>query len=313
MTVSILKPGLLVSVKTSVRGGVSYSRTDLALTVEELLAAGIAVPATAQADVSRWETTKVVADPEEHKAATLLRSKALNTIRRECSSTSFGLLCSTDREARLDEAIATARGAVRSFNSSATQVTVNVAVLKGRIAETDEEATRAIADEVAELLGAMESGVRTLDAKAIRAAAAKAKAVGSMLEARESARVDSAIEAARIAARAIVKRIDKGGEAAATVALDLQSGPIQKARFEFLEAASDEEALPSDALPSVNVQRFGDLDTDAAPASYRDRIEWFSRGKLDPNELDSEEPAALDAAPAALAAAPKSPRNLDLE
>ncbi len=266
---SILKPGLLVSLKTSIRGGVTYARKDL--DTGEIV--------DPDADVSRWETTRVIADAEEYERARKARSTATIMLRRECTATSFGLLCPAANEEALDAAVERARDLARRFNAGASHSDVSVFVLKGRIAETDEEATRAIADEVAGLLDAMERGVREFDVKSIRDAANRARAMGEMLEARESETVGRAIEAARKAARTIVKRVEKGGESAEAVARDLWTGPIEKARFAFLEAGADVQR-EGEALPAVSPQRFAHLDDEsddndgsAAPAPARGAID----------------------------------------
>ena len=158
MATRLLKPGLLVSLKTTIRGGVDYRRVDLD-----------AVRKSNNGEaVTRWETTRTIEDPEEHERAVKVRGKANGLIRGVCSFTSFGLLCPYDREERLDSAIEEARRLTEDFNSTATHSDVSVYVLRGRIAETDEEATRALVSEVQGLLSAMESGIRGGEVKTIR-------------------------------------------------------------------------------------------------------------------------------------------------
>ena len=64
MQAATLRPGLLVSLKTSVHGNVSYQRRDI----------------INEASHSKWETDRVIADPVEHEAATKARNTARGMI-----------------------------------------------------------------------------------------------------------------------------------------------------------------------------------------------------------------------------------------
>lgn len=163
---STIRPGLLVSVKSTVAGGVSYKKVDLE--------AGEAQ--TEDASVARWETTRVIEDKEEYERATKCRSSALSLIRRVCSATTFGLLCPEDQEGALDVAIKAARQLVDNHNETAKHTRVSVYALKGRVASNDAEAARAITQEIAELTVAMDAGIKAFDPEAIRKAANRARA-----------------------------------------------------------------------------------------------------------------------------------------
>jgi hypothetical protein len=242
MKTQIIKPGLLVVLKSTVAGGVSYKRVDL----------------ENDANRSRWETTRIVDDPQEHDRATKARSKASAEIRAVCSATAFGLLCPEDREKDLDGAIARARAIVDEHNQSATFTRIAIYALKGRIASTDEEAARAIGEEVRSLVDAMGVGIDKLDPEAIREAATKAKALTAMLDDSQVEKVSEAIKQARSAARAIVKRVEKEGEAAAVVLADIQRGAIEKARMAFLDL--DDAPAREESMPHVDVQRFDGIE-----------------------------------------------------
>lgn len=260
---SVIRPGYLVSLKTTLAGGVSYKRVDLdtGLTVEELKAEaeknGTTMPA-----VARWETTRTIDDPEEYALASTARSAARVAIVRVCTKTSFGLLCPVENEAALDAAIVAARDIARAHNANAKGTHVDVYALKGRIAGTDEEATRALVEETRSLIDEMERGIEGLDAKAIRDAATRAQEMGQMLAPEQKEKVDGAVEAARRAARQIVKRIEKDGESAAIVLADIQRGAIHKARIAFLDVDGDAAPAPasSPAMPAAPVQRVAGLD-----------------------------------------------------
>lgn len=255
---AVLKPGILVSLKTELHGGVRYERRDLTVADTE-------IPNDA-ADVARWETKRVIDDAAEHERAVKARSALSTMIRSVCSATAFGLLCPQDREADLDRAIEQARKLADEHNAGASLTQVHVYVLKGRIASTDEEAARAIASEVRGLLDAMADGVRRADAATIREAAKRAQQVGAILDGAQAEQVTEAIEQARKAARAIVKRIEKDGEEAAAVLRDLSTASIERARFAFLDLDIPDVAASAPAMPAIDVQRVAGLDLPPEPA-----------------------------------------------
>ena len=225
MYTSVLKPGLLVSLKTSLRGGVDYQRTELE--VDHATAEG--------GRVARWETTRAIPDPQEYEAAILARTKARGAILAVCCQSSFGLLCPSAREAELQTAIEVARIIADEFNATATRTQIDVYVIAGRVAQDDVEAARAIGAEVRDLLEAMQEGIKNADPAIIREAANKARMIGGMLTDETAEKVTGAIAEARAAARAIVKRIEKAGEIASKVVAELSVKSIEAARFAFLD------------------------------------------------------------------------------
>lgn len=252
MSTSVIRPGLLISLKTTMVGGVSYQRTELD--------ADRAIDG--DQDVARWETTRIIEDKAEHDRATKCRSQAGALIRKCCSTTGFGLLCPTDQEGALDAAVAQARKLVETHNATAAHTRVGIFVLKGRVAADDAEAAKAITQEIGELIQRMDAGINTFDAKAIRDAADRARELSAMLSDDEQSKVSAAIKQAREAARLIVKRVEKEGEDRAMVMLDIQRSQIEKARITFMDMSEPSQA--SEALPSIDVQRFADLDTSGA-------------------------------------------------
>ena len=193
--ISTLRPGLLVSLKTSVTGNVSYFKK----TIE-----ADHVTPTGEA-LAIWETERKIADPEEHERACTARNAASHAIRVVCSKSAFGLLCPEEKSAKLDTAIAEARQIASEFNATAKMTQLGVYVVCGRVAQDDVEAVRAINSEVRDLIADMETGLRNLDVKAVRAAAQKAKGLGQMLSDNVSDKIKDAIETARKSARQIVK------------------------------------------------------------------------------------------------------------
>jgi hypothetical protein len=226
---STLRPGLLVSLKTSVTGNVSYAKR----TIEE-------DHVTQNGEkLAVWETERKIADPNEHEKAQKARGEAGNTIRSVCSATAFGLLCPLDKADKLAEAIAKARAIADEFNSKATLTRLGIYVVTGHIAQSDVEAVRAINSEVRELLADMQEGLSNLDVKTIRTAAQKAKGLGQMLSEEASTKIQIAIEAARKSAREIVK----AGEGVA-VEIDRETiKRIDQQRLAFLDLDDQKEIV----------------------------------------------------------------------
>lgn len=203
---STLRPGLLVSLKTSVVGNVSYNKRDLEQnhsTEDGALKA-------------KWETERTISDPVEHEAAQKARGRAQSLIRSVCAVSAFGLLCPESDTDVLDKAIADARKVADEFNAGAKLTRLHLYIIAGRIAPDDVEAVKAINSEVTDLLDAMTRGLQNLDVKAVRDAASRAKNVGSMLSPDAAARIQIAIDTARASAKKIVQA---GEQAAAEIDL----------------------------------------------------------------------------------------------
>lgn len=218
---STLRPGLLVAVKTSLVGGINYTKE----TIES-----DTVTATG-AKRAKWETTRTIADPDEHDRATKVLSKARSIISGLCAKSAFGYLCPETDAEDLEKAIGEARGLCDAFNATAKLARARLYVMTGRIAPDDVEAMKAINAEVRELLASMETGVKNMDVEVIRDAARRAKQLGSMLTPDAQARLTQAIEAVRTTAKTIVK----AGE---TAALELDKKAIRaltEARGAFLD------------------------------------------------------------------------------
>lgn len=242
MDTQIMVPGILVALKTSVSGGIEYQRNAL----EE----------DKEGRVKRWETTRIMQDPVERRAAGEAASRAAGLVAKLCVRTSFGLLCRNDREGELDQAVIEMRRQVARWNFGARHSFVYVSAIKGRIADNDEEAMRAIIEEAKELLDRMEQGLTEVDVKLIRDAASRARRLTEMMTEETDAQVTAAITAARQAARAIVRRGDDLADKVAQGLIEAEREVFEKARFSFLETA----AGVIDSLPSVDLQRGASLE-----------------------------------------------------
>lgn len=222
---STIRPGLLVSIKTSLRGNVSYRKTEL----EHLRASE-----ASGADITKWQTERTIADAAEHALAVKVRSDATYTVGRICAATAFGYLCPEEKVNELEQAIKLAHAKVGAFNESAKVTRLGFYVICGRVARDDEEAARAINAELSDLMATMRAGVESLDSKTIRDAAKRAQQVAAMLSDDGRARVAETVEKARATATAINKAIRAGEQAA--IAVDQQAlAALETARVSFLD------------------------------------------------------------------------------
>lgn len=245
--VQILRPGLLISLKSSVTGNAKYIPHERTVTID---ADG--------KEVTEIETTRIIADPKEFKRAGEARSKARSIISSVCVGSNFGLLCPQRDRDQLDKAIEEARKVVDAFNASSELTHVAVYAMIGEVASDDVEAVRGINSEVSDLLSKIEAGLKNLDVKAIRKAANDAKEVGQMLTPEAAVRVQMAIDTARSAARKIVK----AGEQAAQEVDLLAIRKVAEARTAFLDldeakavAAPKQDARALDLAPVAPVKK----------------------------------------------------------
>lgn len=267
MRISTLRPGLLVSLSTTIKGNVRYS-------VTEIEADHIASDGTRRA---RWETDKLVIDPTEHDEAVKLRGKARSLVTAVCSASAHGLLCRQDNRERLLDAIREAQMIANEFNARASVTRMAVNAIIGEVAADDVQAVRAINEEVRSLMEAMDAGLRKLDVAAVRDAANRARELSAMLTPEAASKAQAAIDAARSAARRIVKA---GEEAAIEIdAATLRT--IREGRAAFLDLDEVGPIIEGtvtgraiDLEPDVQVEAGGTvaarIDLDDAPVVLRE-------------------------------------------
>lgn len=244
MNTTLIRPGHLVSLKTTLRGGVTYDKR----TIEYDHLQG-------DKRVAKWETTREIADADEHERGHKARSKARHAVARVCCNSSFGLLCPLANREALTEAIAEARRISDEFNATARFSRLEVYVMTGQIADNDMEATKAIASDVRELIAAMEAGVRKADPKAIREAADRAREVAGMLSDDAKKKVSAAIAEVRGVASEIVRRVEKAGVTAASVVEGIQLRAIDAARFAVLDTEEVGESVQvAPVAPGIDLE-----------------------------------------------------------
>lgn len=247
-----VRPGLLVSLNTSLTGNVNYQKT--LIESDRKTESG--------AVVKEWNTTRTIYDPEEHERAVKARGKAAALVRAVCAKSDFGLLCPEADEDKLRAAIKEARRVANEFNATASLSHIGVFVITGKVAPDDVEAVKSINSEIKGLLDAMARGIEKLDVKAIRDAANAARSVGQMLPVETQTRVKMAIEAARAAARQLVK----AGDQAAEVVNTSELRKITEARTAFLDIDQDaiEIAAPTAETRAIDLEPVAAMATPIA-------------------------------------------------
>lgn len=288
MQSSLIRPGLLVSLKTSLCGGVSYAVNTLD-------------PDHAEGDarVARWETQRTIVNAEEHARATVARGKVRSLIRGVCIESAFGLLCPMTKQDALSEAIDEARALVNKHNGAAEFTRIEFYVLTGRVADDDQSAAAAIASEVRGLLDAMETAVKAADPEAIRAAANKARSMAGMLSEGAAKQVGAAVEEVRRIARKIVKEAEVSAEQAAAVVTDAKLDALKAARFAVLDLSPEgAETTMAAAAPAAGPGRALDLLPEAQDSAADETAQ-------DP----AESPAGAPIAPAEVPTQPDAPAS----
>lgn len=257
--ISTLRPGLLVGLSTRVSGNVSYRKEDIE--PERLLDDG--------SKRARWETEKRVEDAAEHEEAVKTRSKCRSLITGICARSNFGLLCPEDKAGVLWDRYTEALDLAAEFNRRASLTKIDVYIIAGRVAQDDVSAVRAINSEVSDLLATMEAGLQRLDVQVVRDAASRAKEIGAMLSPEAKDRLQGAIDAARSAARKIVKAAEEGAAEIDQATL----AKIRQSRSGFLDLEDGETPV---AQPE-HTGRAIDLEPEEAPAALVAEAEAFDR------------------------------------
>jgi hypothetical protein len=237
MQTSTLRPGLLISLKTSIRGNVTYDKRDIER--EYLTEHGT--------KFAKWETERTIADPAEYERAVKVRSRARSIIGGICAKSAFGLLCPENAAVILEQAITEARHLVADFNNAAKLTRLDVFILAGRIASDEVEAVAAINSEVRDLLADMVEGISNSDVTLIRDAADRARSLSQMLSPDAQGRLQVAIDTARAEARRIVK-----GEGAALEVDQRAIRRINETRTTFQDLPALEVAAPAAEARTVD-------------------------------------------------------------
>ena len=191
----IIRPGYLVSLKTTLIGNISYHKQ--VLEREHVVEDG--------SEQARWETKRVIGDRDEHNLGRKMQADARAKITTVCTNTAFGLLCPEEKSNELQQAINEAKQIAAEFNRTARLSRINVYVIVGKIAPERFDVVSAMASEALELLTTIQSGIRNRDAVAIRTAANELRRLSDMFSENGRGKLQEALDAGRGAARKIIK------------------------------------------------------------------------------------------------------------
>lgn len=257
MKAQLLKPGFMIALASSLKGGVQYQ------TIHEE-----SDKSSDGALTEKWETTKTVFDAAEHDRAVKVRGAAQYQVRRLCVVTPFCLLCPESAEGELDIGVEIAKKIVDDFNATAVYTRINFYVLKARLLGNDESTAKAIAGEMRSLLSEMGDAIQKMDPEAIREALTKANQVSEMLVEEQQEKVSLAIELARKAAREITKNLkNKAGGALSTVEdFRVQLLAVEKAKQVFLDFEESSELTAEQEAPAVQMR---ELDLSEGESSVK--------------------------------------------
>lgn len=229
-----IRPGVLVSLKTRIRGNVKYQKRDIEYAHTDEYGY----------QRSAWETHKIVFDPAEQTRASQVCSRSRYLVARLCASTDHGLLCPDDRVEQLNDAIAEARALAAEFNASSVYTSVEVNVVRGRVVADDMETARAIFAEQERFLQEIAEGLQRLDVKEVRAICKRALSAGQIL----SPNANATVKAAVAAARGACNRIVEAGEQVAVEIDQATLDTISMARNSFLDFDFEEVEVEQPTL-----------------------------------------------------------------
>jgi hypothetical protein len=254
-----LRPGLLVSLKTSITGdNVEYTKT--IIEEEHIDETG--------ALVGSWQTDKTVADAAEQELAVKVRSKARAFITGVCAKSDFGYLCPESNEAALEVAIRKAVDVCTEFNLSARITEVNCFAITGRIAADDVQAVRAIKGELNGLLETVEESIKALDVDAARAALNKATKLGMMLAPEAQKGLQETVELSRAVAVKVAKAIKAGTQAAEVIdAATLAALASSRTAFLDLDGATEVQAPADTTGRALDLEPQDSVEDEAAVAA----------------------------------------------
>ncbi len=245
-----VRPGLLVTLSTKIRGGVIRGREVLEHRTKQ-----------DGADYERAETEREILKPEEYAEAKSVARRARTLIEGACAWTAFGLICPTESEELLDQRIAEAQVLCDAYNEISTHSRVRFATMRGAIAEDAKEAIETVTEELKDLLFDLDAALKDGDLKEVRDLNRRTREMGKMLEQESEAKgqLDKAIKASRALARAIVKKVEKGGEELEAVLSDEKVAanlrPIAVARFAFGDKSVEIQEDDGEALSPIAAGR----------------------------------------------------------
>lgn len=222
---AVVKPGLLVVIKSSVRGGAEYDRREMSTDDVD--------PAGAE-QVRAWATVQRVFDPDELAGAKAVRGRAVGWLWARVAQTPYGLVVTDDRVHAFDAALAKARAAVDAFNGGARHVRVTLRVLKTRLLlEEAAAAFEEAAEEAVEELDARDFKTAE-DVEEIRKVADRAADFAAVLRGDLAERVLAKIREARAAATAAAKEVRGDAPAADRPAKSKKTPKVRAADAEAL-------------------------------------------------------------------------------
>lgn len=285
---NLLKPGVIVNCSVKLVGGVKYFRKDLS--ADEVAHRAASVKGT----VRKWESVEVVDDAEERDLGKHEQSNARKAIEAACCQSGFFMICPTEDEANLDEAIRKAEERAAAFNKMAWTCKIAVHVVKSTMMETDSRTTVSVATELQRILGDMREAVLVADVVSIRRAATEAKELAVVLDTASAAApvVSAAVSAARATATEILKRLKKGAEVTEENVLKVAEIEAAEAvMMKVLEVDGVGDAIDPTTLPGWKRDAQVDLldvDADAAPVAPTALEGWEKPKQVDHSLLEVE-------------------------
>lgn len=229
-----IKPSVLLGKSISRAAGITYQRTLL----DESEKGGT--------ESRRWETLRVIPNVDEFKASGALVAECNRALMKVCVKTAVGLLCSKDNEKALDDTVAEIRSMIETANETYATVRISAAFVKGVIESSDDEAAKAITQDIQGFLANLYDAIEKCDVKKIRQTVLSMKGIDTLLPSVESEKIKAAMMAAKKVAKTIVAEVEKKGREITEVKQEFDLSEIDVARIAFVEIAPTAAAMAAE-------------------------------------------------------------------
>ncbi|MCK5019266.1 MAG: hypothetical protein KAS32_19560 [Candidatus Peribacteraceae bacterium] len=227
VTVRQIAPCILVIPKVSCKGGITTEREDLDKFLDD------------SGETVIWKTTKVIADPDEHKDSRKLRRDLKKKLLNFGMLTSIGIVVSHENLDKVKEVAEDIQEEVVEFNSYSEYVTMSFRMPIFHFTGDNEAAVSVVIDDLKDTLSQMKTAVENVDLKGIKNVVKRLKNYETVLPEDAAKVVVEAVESAKAQAKEFRKKLNKEGQALEEVRKTVDLNPINLARLALIDDSED--------------------------------------------------------------------------
>ncbi len=231
MTLSIrqIAPCILVIPKVGCKGGIRTEREDIDKFNDS------------NGETVIWKTTKIIADPEEHKESRKLRRDLKKKLLNVGLLTSIGIVVSHENLDKVKEVQLEIEEEIKEFNEYSEFVTMSLKMPVFHFTGDNEAAVSVVVDDLKDTLTQMKIAVENVDLKGIKNVVKRLKNYETVLPEDAAKRVIEAVESAKAQAKEFRKKLQKEGQALEEVRKTVDLNPINLARLALIDDSEDIE------------------------------------------------------------------------